>query len=124
MSSPGFRSPRRSTVTPSGSFNSLGPRQTVPLTRKGATKPTDELPGDATVREMMPILLALEVDKSPFELGDVPKKTRDIHWTRPRLVADVEMAELTASGKLRQASFKGLRADKTANELRTESMGT
>ena len=78
---------------------------------------------DTTVRELMPILLALEVDKSPFELGDVPKKTRDIHWMRPRLVADIEMAELTASGKLRQASFKGLRADKTAEDLRAEMNG-
>ncbi len=40
----------------------------------------------------------------------------------PRLVADVDMAEFAASGKLRQASFKGLRADKTAEELRVESL--
>jgi bifunctional non-homologous end joining protein LigD len=78
---------------------------------------------DETIRELMPILLALEVDQSPFELGDVPRKTRDIHWLRPRLVADVEMAELTAGGNLRQASFKGLRADKTSDELRAESVG-
>ena len=78
---------------------------------------------DATIRELMPILEALEVDASPFELGDAPRKTKDIHWTRPRLVADVEMAELTASGKLRQASFKGLRADKTSDDLRAESSG-
>jgi bifunctional non-homologous end joining protein LigD len=79
---------------------------------------------DATIRELMPILEALEVDQSPFELGEVPRKTRDIHWARPRLVADVEVAELTASGKLRQASFKGLRADKTSDDLRAESDGT
>ena len=79
---------------------------------------------DAAIRELMPILEMLEVSESPFERGDVPKKTRDIHWTRPRLVADVEMAELTASGQLRQASFKGLRADKTSDELRAETEGT
>ena len=77
---------------------------------------------DATVAEMMPILRMLETDQSPFELGDVPKKTRDIHWLEPRLVADVEMAEFTASGKLRQASFKGLRADKTADDLRDQEL--
>jgi len=34
------------------------------------------------------------------------------------------MAELTAIGKLRRhASFKGLRADKTSDELRTELLG-
>jgi len=35
------------------------------------------------------------------------------------LVAEVEMAEFTASGKLRQASFKGLRLDKTAEDLKS-----
>ncbi len=78
---------------------------------------------DATIRELMPILEALQVADYPFELGDPPRKARDIHWMRPRLVADVEMAELTASGKLRQASFKGLRADKTSDDLRAESEG-
>jgi hypothetical protein len=42
------------------------------------------------------LLEALEVGASQFELGEVPRNTRDIHWMRPRLVADVEMAELTA----------------------------
>jgi bifunctional non-homologous end joining protein LigD len=62
----------------------------------------------------------LEINNHPFERGEVPRKTPDIHWVRPRLVADVEMAEFTASGKLRQARFKGLREDKTADDLRAE----
>jgi bifunctional non-homologous end joining protein LigD len=78
---------------------------------------------DAEVEKMMPILRMLETDVSPFEVGQVPKKTRDVHWMRPRVVADVEMAEITAGGKLRQASFKGLRADKTAEDLRADAMG-
>jgi bifunctional non-homologous end joining protein LigD len=77
---------------------------------------------DADIRELVPILQLLETDVSPFELGDVPRKTKDIHWVTPRLVADVEMAELTASGKLRQASFKGLRADKGAEDLRDQEL--
>jgi bifunctional non-homologous end joining protein LigD len=52
----------------------------------------------------------------------VPKKTRDIHWVRPALVADIELAEFTAAGKIRQGSFKGLRLDKTADDLRAKEV--
>jgi ATP-dependent DNA ligase len=41
----------------------------------------------------------LETDQSRFELGDVPRKTRDILWARPELVAEIEFAEFTASGR-------------------------
>jgi bifunctional non-homologous end joining protein LigD len=50
----------------------------------------------------------------------VPKKTRDIHWARPELVAEIEVAEMTASGKIRQGSFKGLRLDRTPEDLKAE----
>lgn len=53
---------------------------------------------------------ALETDVCPFDIG-APRKTSDIHWARPELLAEVEMAEFTPSGKLRQATFKGLRDD-------------
>lgn len=55
-------------------------------------------------------LKALQSDKSPFDI-DSPRKAVDIHWVRPELQAEVEIAEWTASGKLRQATFKGLRED-------------
>jgi len=38
--------------------------------------------------------------------------TRLVHWVRPELVAEVEYLEFTSQGRMRAASFKGLREDK------------
>jgi len=35
-------------------------------------------------------------------------------------VAEIELAAFTASGKIRQGSFKGLRLDETAEDLKEE----
>jgi bifunctional non-homologous end joining protein LigD len=78
----------------------------------------------ADVEELLRRLPPLETAKHAFELGDAPRKTRDIHWCRPALAAEVEIAEFTASGKIRQGSYKGLRLDKTADDLREhEALG-
>jgi len=75
---------------------------------------------DADLRELPALLEPLEIDRHAFEVGEVPKKTRDIHWARPELVAEIEFAEFTASGKLRQAAFKGLRPDKSVEDLKSD----
>ena len=66
-------------------------------------------------------LQALETAERPFRAGDPPRKTSDIHWVRPELVAAVDIAEWTGGGKLRQASFKGLREDKDPREVVREA---
>ncbi len=70
--------------------------------------------GAATMADLLPRIGRLATDKSPFKDG--PRKTSEIHWLKPELVAEVEMAEFTGSGKLRQASFKGLREDRAPRE--------
>jgi bifunctional non-homologous end joining protein LigD len=58
---------------------------------------------------------------SPFA-GELPKAdARDAQWVTPKLVGEVEFAEWTRDGRLRQPRWRGLRPDKSPEQVVRES---
>ena len=74
---------------------------------------------ESTSRELRDQLEALAVPQSPFV--EVPAEARrGVTWVSPDLVCEVEYRSWTQDGRLRHASFQGLREDKPADQVELE----
>ena len=63
----------------------------------------------------------LEQKENPFHGGQKPKvRTSEVHWVKPKLVAEIAFGEWTQNGLLRQPRFEGLRQDKNPTQVRRE----
>jgi bifunctional non-homologous end joining protein LigD len=69
---------------------------------------------EAELERLAGLLAPLARDDSPFTGSQPP---RGAHFVAPRLVCEVEFSEWTRAGKVRQASYKGLRDDKDPAEV-------
>jgi bifunctional non-homologous end joining protein LigD len=76
---------------------------------------------EATQKEILRRLRPLAKDRSPFATRLAPSAESAAHFVRPKLVGEVRFNEWTRDGLLRQPSWRGLREDKTADEVVRES---
>ncbi|MFB1294982.1 ATP-dependent DNA ligase [Mycobacterium sp. pW049] len=65
-------------------------------------------------------LAPLEVDESPFAARLAGPDAKGVTFVRPELVGEVRYSERTSDNRLRQPSWRGLRDDKTPDEVRWE----
>jgi bifunctional non-homologous end joining protein LigD len=70
-----------------------------------------------TLRMLGERLALLRRDTPPFAGAIPPEDTRFARWVEPELVADIEFATWTKSGRLRAPAYKGLRTDKDPKEV-------
>ncbi|HEU5483360.1 MAG TPA: ATP-dependent DNA ligase, partial [Microlunatus sp.] len=71
---------------------------------------------DRQLTEMENLLRPLARRDNP--MIEVPREdARDAHWVEPELVGEVTYGELTGPGRLRHPVWKGLRADKTPDQV-------
>ncbi len=74
---------------------------------------------EETLQNLGRELKRLERKSMPFK--HVPREmAKGARWAKPELVAEIVFAEFSHDGMVRQASFKGLRKDKPARDVRRE----
>ena len=76
---------------------------------------------DAVLDDLYGRLEPLRTKESPVT-GPVPRPdAKDAVWVQPALVGEVRFGEWTHDGRLRHPSWRGLRTDKSPDEVRRES---
>jgi bifunctional non-homologous end joining protein LigD len=74
----------------------------------------------SSLEEIHERLLPLAQDRPAFVNPPRGADARDVTWLRPELLAEIEYAELTRDGRVRHASFQGMRDDKAARGVKLE----
>ncbi|MBC3921384.1 DNA ligase D [Pseudomonas lurida] len=71
----------------------------------------------ASLKAIYTQLTPLERKVSPLEKPLTSAQARGVHWVKPTLVGEVQFAEWTREGVVRQAAFVGMRTDKPAAQI-------
>ncbi len=72
---------------------------------------------DAFGRKLRRQLDALEVKEAPFEPQPRGRLLKNVHWVKPKLVAEVDFTEWTDDGRIRHPSLQGFRGDKKPRDV-------
>jgi bifunctional non-homologous end joining protein LigD len=76
----------------------------------------------AALDDLRGMLSQIARKSSPFA-GEIPAvDARDARWVTPKLVGEVEFAEWTRDGRLRQPRWRGLRPDKSPDEIDADKL--
>lgn len=76
---------------------------------------------EASLRHLADRLDPLRRETNPFDTTVPNVVARAARWTEPELVGEVAFTEWTGDGHLRHPSWRGLRDDKRAEEVRRET---
>lgn len=76
---------------------------------------------DDSLRLLGQRLAPLRRSESPFATPVPPEHARDAIWVEPALVIDVDFAGWTREGRMRAASYRGLRTDKDPADVVREN---
>lgn len=71
----------------------------------------------AALKSIYAQLTPLEREASPLAKPLTSAQARGVHWVEPNLVGEVQFAEWTREGVVRQAAFVGMRTDKPAAQI-------
>ncbi len=75
---------------------------------------------EADIKELATKFEALKRMQPAFKDAPKPRTGEAIIWLEPQLVAEIKFVEWTQDNLLRQASYKGLRADKKPEDVKKE----
>jgi bifunctional non-homologous end joining protein LigD len=72
---------------------------------------------DIMLQEILRMIAPTERPTNPFETPVPREDARGVHWTEPRYVGEVEYRIVSPDGRLRHSAWRGLRPDKSPNEV-------
>ncbi|HVA07301.1 MAG TPA: non-homologous end-joining DNA ligase, partial [Acidimicrobiales bacterium] len=73
------------------------------------------------LEDLVDRLDGLRSDHNPFATAVPPRYAHSATWVEPSLVGEVRFGEWTKEGRMRHPSWRGLRDDKSPQEVRRES---
>jgi bifunctional non-homologous end joining protein LigD len=78
---------------------------------------------ERALTDLKETLAPLQTKDSPFDQRLPTRDAKGVTFLRPELVGEVRYSEWTSDGRLRQPSWRGLRPDKTPDEVVREGSG-